>query len=177
MKTTLTSNGSRKALAALAALALGITGLVGCSSPSDELAERVTEELVEAGGDGNVDVDINDESMTITDDEGNEMAVGEGASIPNTWPSDVPLFESGSVVMSTVQPDVAASAVWETDASVEDAAAAYDAQLTDAGFTLDQDAAVTGAIIRGYSSAAMTLSVSVSDDGGTTTLTVAAAMN
>ena len=177
MKTRMTSKGSKKTLAALAALALGITGLVGCSNPADEVAEQLTEELVEAGGDGNVDVDIDDESMTITDDEGNEMAVGEGVSIPDTWPSAVPLFEGGTVVMSTVQPDVAASAVWETDASVEEAADAYDAQLTSAGFELDQDAAVAETIIRGYSSATMTLSVSVSDEGGTTTVTVAAAMN
>jgi hypothetical protein len=166
-----------KKFAVVGAVALAIAGLTGCSSPNEQAAEQLTEELVEAAGDGQVDIDIEDDSMTIADDEGNEMALGQGVAIPDTWPDYVPMFNNGTVVMATVQPDAGASAVWETNLSVDEAADTYDAQLIAAGFTLDQDVAVEGAIVRGYSSQDVTISVSIAEESGSTMVTVAGAMN
>lgn len=78
-----------------ATLALGVgVGLFGCGNAAEELAERAIEEGT--GG----DVEISEDGVTIIDEDGNELRVGEAAEVPDTWPSDVPV-PTGTVVSAT----------------------------------------------------------------------------
>jgi hypothetical protein len=78
-------------VAAAAALALGVAG---CGNAAEELTERAIEEGT--GG----DVEIDDDGFTFTDEEGNEVAVGDAAEVPENWPDDVPV-PTGSIVSAS----------------------------------------------------------------------------
>lgn len=161
---------TRIAVPALVA-GLALSGLVACSSPAEEIAQNVAEQAVEEAMGG--DVDISDNSMTVTDAEGNEMAVGEGVSVPDSWPADVPLFD-GELAMVTVQTDGNAYAMWMIEDTPEAAADAYGAQLEGAGFTLQQDANMGGTFIREYRSSTMQVSVVSGEADGVASLSVTA---
>lgn len=158
--------------AVAAALVFGF-GLAGCSSPADEAAERLTEELIEGAGGGEVEVDIDDESITFSDEQGNEFSAGDGSTIPDTWPEGVPLYMGGQLVFATVQAEGTASALWETDESVEAAVASYDDALQAAGYSLDQEASMAGAQMRTYSGNNLMVNVTVAEGDGVTDVTIA----
>lgn len=156
-------------LAAGGAGLLALSALTACGGASEQAAQTMAEEAVEGAMGG--DVDITDDSMTVTDAEGNEMAVGTDITIPDTWPADVPLFD-GTLAVASVQADGTAYAMWTTDVDASTAADAYGESLTTAGYSLTQDATVGGMVMREYSSAARTVSVVSGEVDGTTSLTV-----
>jgi hypothetical protein len=84
----------RKAAIGAAAAATLAFGIAGCGNAAEELTERAIEEGT--GG----DVEIGDDGVTITDEEGNEVAIGDAAEVPETWPDDVPV-PTGSIVSSS----------------------------------------------------------------------------
>lgn len=161
------------ALAAVLGAGVGSGVLAGCGG--GQLAEQVGEQLGEQAIDG--EVDIEDDGITITDEQGNQFGVGAGTQIPATWPADVPLFIGGDLVLAASQADGTATALWESPTSVADAAAAYDRILTDAGFTRDQDADLAGTVVRTYRGELHTVNVTVARTGGTTNLNVSVQPN
>lgn len=164
---------NKRGVIALAVALIVGSGLAACSNPVDEAAERLTEQALESAGGGEVDVDINDETVTMRDEEGNEFSAGQGASIPDGWPGEVPLFDGGDLMFATVQAEGTASALWETSDSVESAMQAYDAALTGAGFTVDQQASMAGTEIRSYTGKGLLVSVTVAEAEDLTDISVA----
>ena len=163
---------SRTAALALAAVVgAGIASgvLAGCGG--GQLAEQVGEQAIDG------EVDIEDDGITVTDEQGNQFGVGAGTDIPATWPADVPLFTGGDLVLAASQADGIATALWETQTSVADAAAAYDRILTDAGFTLERDADLAGTVVRTYRGDLHSVNVTVARTGGTTSLNVSVQPN
>jgi len=83
-----------KKLAAILLVALmAVFALSGCAKAGEKLTEQVMEKVIEEaaeGEGGNVDLDIDDEEIKITTDEGDEINIG-GADIPDGWPSVVPV--------------------------------------------------------------------------------------
>ena len=149
--------------------ALVFSGTVsGCGG--GQLAEQVGEQIGEQAIDGQVDIE--DDGITITDEQGNEFGVGAGTEIPASWPSDVPLFAGGELVLAATQADGTATALWESQMPVADAAATYDRTLIDAGFSLEQDADLAGTTVRRYRGELHTVNVTVARTGGTTNLNV-----
>lgn len=160
---------SMRLLAAGGAALLAVSGVTACSGVSEQAAQTMAEQAVEGAVGG--DVDITDDSMTVTDAEGNEMAVGSDISIPDTWPADVPLFD-GTLSVASVQADGTAYAMWSTDLDPVTAADTYAEALAAAGYALTQDATMGGMVIREYSSATRTVSVVSGEADGATSLTV-----
>jgi hypothetical protein len=154
---------SKPAAAIGASLLLAGTLLAGCG---EQVAEQIGEQAL------NGEVDIDDDSISITDDEGNEFSAGTGTEIPASWPQAVPLFPGGELVLATSQSDGSATALWETTQSTDEAAAAYDAALVSSGFTLDQDANIDGTIVRTYQGSENAANVTVADVEGTTNVSV-----
>jgi hypothetical protein len=148
-----------------ASLLMTGTLLAGCG---EQVAEQIGEQAL------NGEVDIDDDSISITDDEGNEFSAGSGTEIPASWPQAVPLFPGGELVLATSQSDGSATALWETTQSIDEAAAAYDAVLVSSGFTLDQDANIDGTIVRTYQGGENAANVTVADVEGTTNVSVVA---
>lgn len=156
-------------LAAGGAGLLALSTLVACGGASEQAAQTMAEEAVEGATGG--DVDITDDSMTVTDAEGNEMAVGADITIPDTWPADVPLFD-GTLTVASVQADDTAYAMWTTDLDAASAADAYGESLTTAGYSLTQDTTVGDMVMREYRSSTRSISVVSGEVGGTTSLTI-----
>jgi len=66
-----------------------VLSLGGCTGI---IAQKALEQAIEksVSGEADVDIDLNDGEMVITDEEGNEMSIG-GAELPSDWPSVVPV--------------------------------------------------------------------------------------
>ena len=155
-------------VATIAALALIVTPamstLTACGEGVEQAAARIAEDAM--GG----DVDIEDGSVTITDDQGNEMVAGEGVSLPANWPLPVP--DSGTLAMATVQTDGTAYGLWIVDGSAKDIADQYGQLLISAGYALNQETNLDGAIMRDYSALGRFVSVVVGETEGETTVAV-----
>lgn len=110
-----------------------------------------------------------DSSITI----GDELPSGAGTALPQTWPSDVPFFPNGTLVLVSSQRNGTATALWETRESVDGAAESYDATLKSRGFLLEQDANFGGTIVRNYRGERHDVNVTVASDAGTTNVSAA----
>jgi len=158
-------NIRRCTLAAIAALTLILTpALAACGQSAELAAERIAENAM--GG----DVDIEDGSVTIKDAQGNEMVAGEGVALPANWPLPVP--NSGSLAMATVQTDGTAYAMWVVEGSATQVADSYGQLLIAEGYALNQEVNLDGAIMRDYNGMGMFVSVVVGETDGETTIAV-----
>ncbi len=158
-----------RTLAAIAAAALILTpGLSACGQGVEEVAEQAAENAMGGG-----DVEINDDGVTITDEEGNEMAAGENVALPDSWPSEVPPFEGGTLTVVTVSPD-GSYAAWTTEGSPEDVVGAYGATLEEAGYVVGNEGAAAGAVFREYTGNGYTVTLSATEDAGQTMLMLTA---
>jgi hypothetical protein len=154
--------------AAGAALALGgVSALAGCGSTIESGVEGAT----------GVEIDANEEGVEITDDEGNSFQAGEDVKVPDTWPSDVPLYDGR--LTAAIAAGEGANLIWQSDSSVNDAYAEYSAQLESAGFNdqnagaaLNQDGVVRTA---NFESDKTVVIVVVTDAGDGTKLSATAA--
>jgi len=161
------STSTRRAALALAAAATALVTLTACGG----VAETVTEQAMEEAMGG--DVAINDEGISMTDDEGNQMAIGEGVAVPDNWPSNIPLYD-GTLVMVSSAADGTATASWTTEGDPAAVADAYGAQLEGAGYSLQSDSNFDGSILREYTSSELTISVIAGQADGVTSLTMTA---
>ena len=158
-----------RAVAAVAVVALALSpALTACGQAAEQVAEQAAEQAI--GG----DVELNDEGVTVTDEEGNEVAIGEDVAVPDTWPADVPLYEGGTLQMVSVQADGAATAMWLVDGTPADVAASYGAALESAGFTADSESTMGGMVVNTYTGNGLTVSMQVLESDGQTSLMVIA---
>lgn len=171
----MTSARDIRLVALAAAGLLALAGIAACGNVAEDVAQNAAEQVAEdvMGG----DVDISDNSMTVTDAEGNEMSVGEGISIPDTWPGDVPLYDGGELAMVTVQADGTAYAMWTISEAPVDAMDTYSSALEAAGYALEQEADLGGTLMREFRSSTKTVSVVAGEGDGMTTLNVTAVTN
>jgi hypothetical protein len=173
MTATRTRNRSRVSASALTVLLLvGAPTLTACGGAAEQAVEEAAEQAIEEAGGG--DVELTDEGVTVTDDEGNEVAIGQDVALPDNWPAEVPPFDGGTLSMVTVQADGAASAMWSTDASPEEAAQAYGASLESAGYASESNSNMGGMFVSEYSGNGYSVGVNVLDADGTTTVMVTA---
>ena len=141
-------------------------GLALTMTACGQAAEQAAEQAI--GG----DVDVNDGNVTVKDDEGNEVSVGENVELPADWPSAVPAVEGGTLMMAGVDADGGASAMWQVQADPESASTAYGSQLESAGFTKDAEAMLDTAAMRQFAGNGLRVSVSASESDGSTAVLV-----
>ena len=165
----MTPTRSRMSVAMLAALLALATPLVtSCGDVAQSVAEQAAEQAV--GG----DVDINDEGVTVTDDQGNEVAMGTDVALPDTWPAEIPVFDGGSLSMVSVQDDGTVSAMWLTDGTPQEAGDAYGAALEAAGYPQSQTSNMGGMIVTEYNGNGYSINVTSIEADGQTTVMLAA---
>ncbi|MCF8527386.1 MAG: hypothetical protein K9G24_07625 [Candidatus Nanopelagicales bacterium] len=158
-----------RTLAAVSIAALLVLPLTAsCGNTSEQLAESIAEQAV--GG----DVEVSDDSVSITDNEGNAVVVGEDVALPDSWPSDVPAFEGGTLSTAFIDASGAAYAVWATDSSAQDAADAYGALLEGAGMTMEQESVMDSLVVRDYTGNGWSANVSAGNIDGSTTISISA---
>jgi hypothetical protein len=148
-------------------LAVGATTLTACGSAVENAVEEAAGNAL--GG----DVSIDDGNLSVTDEEGNEMQLGENVSVPDNWPAEIPVYDNGKLISVMVAGDGSSvNAVWQTDATVEEAAAAYGSALEASGFTAGDTSAITGMTNATYDGNGYTVTVTTLDAEGTATLMV-----
>ena len=78
---------------AAALLAMAMLILAGCTQKiAESMVERAIENAAQKEGE-NVDIDLEEGQVNITDEEGNEISLG-GSEVPADWPSVVPVNEN-----------------------------------------------------------------------------------
>ena len=109
--------------------------LAGCSSSTDSVGEQMAEELIESGTEGDVEIDVDDESMSMTDEEGGGFSAGDEAELPPAFPDDIPLFTYGTLVAAAVLPDDGFTATWRMESPEVGLVETYITEWENAGFT------------------------------------------
>src|SRR4030042_3491900 len=72
----------------------------GCArSLTENLVEKAIENAAQKEGE-NVDVNLDEGEINITDEEGNEFSIGS-ANIPEGWPASVPVNENIKIALSS----------------------------------------------------------------------------
>jgi hypothetical protein len=75
---------------------------VGCGKSAQE---KVAEKAIEQQTGDKADVDIGDESMEITTEDGEvSMKAGKGAKLPDSFPEDVHVYDGARVAMAMQMP-------------------------------------------------------------------------
>jgi len=164
------------AIIASLAIALVALALTGCAEKiADKVAEEVAEGIVGAATGADIEIDDDDESVTIETDEGSmSSSVGDSAEIPADFPSDMPICD-GDIVSTTSfdnEGGKTISITIETDDSIDDVKAFYEVELVDEGWeqtlawdsSADGERSVTYGLEKGDSSAQVLI---MSDDDKT----------
>jgi hypothetical protein len=159
----------RVATSALAAiLALGVPVIAGCGGAIQNAAEEAAGNSAVGG-----DVNIEDDGISVTDSNGNEIQLGDDVSLPDNWPSAVPAFEGGQLKSVMVAGDGASvNAVWQADGTADEAAKAYGAALEAAGFTPGDMTSTAGMTGGDYTGNGYKVNVVVIAADGTTSVMV-----
>lgn len=159
----------RRALTAVAVVpALTLTLAVGGCGAEDEVAERLTEEAVEGAAGGDADIDIEDDGVTITDENGEQASIG--TKLPEDFPvDDVPLVE-GTVVSATAVDGATYMVILEVEGTPEEAQEQALGMLTDAGFSSDSEMNAEGFFSSELSKDGYGVTLSAFDNTGTTNL-------
>lgn len=148
---------------AVAALVLGAgLTLAACGSVAEEAAEQAIEESL---GGGNVEVE--DDGLKITDDEGNEIATGSQASLPEEWPDEIPVPE-GDLISSTASPNAVSITVQsdgDADAIFTDLKSQVEAAGFSAEFTSQNEDVQAASLTRGEEIVSITV---IDDEDGVT---------
>jgi hypothetical protein len=90
---------AKKIMLVSAGIALCIILIFSLGGCAQRVATKMIEKAIEQSGAQDVDIDLDEGEVNITDEEGNEMSIG-GADLPEDWPSVVPV-SSDIEVMST----------------------------------------------------------------------------
>ncbi len=157
------------------ALAVVLLAGFGCS-PTGRIAEEATEATINSrlGGSGNVEID--EGTVRFEDEEsGTTTAWGEDVDVPEDFPSDVPIYENGSVVGVTVTREGDSQGAWISFATSDSATVAidwYETRLVAAGWTQQASYSVQGTQMRSYAKDDATITVSVGSDESSESQTV-----
>jgi hypothetical protein len=161
--------------------------LLGSACSSSDAAEKLTEKAIEDASGGDVDVDSEDGTVKYTDENGNETEMnidGEGASLPEDWPSELDPPDSVKLMTSntsTTGGQKSMTVLGEAEGTIEEFASGIKAQLEDGGYEITQDtsSSSTGGGYAGMSATKGDQEVTValaddpvSDGGITITMTV-----
>jgi len=90
---------AKKIILVSASIAICIMLVFSLGGCAQKVATKMIEKALEQSGAENVDIDLDEGEVNITDEEGNEMSIG-GADLPDDWPSVVPV-SNDIEVMST----------------------------------------------------------------------------
>jgi len=78
---------------AISLLVMAMLVLAGCTQKiAESMVEKAIENAAQKEGE-NVDIDLEEGQVNITDEEGNEISLG-GSEVPKDWPSVVPVNEN-----------------------------------------------------------------------------------
>lgn len=158
----------------VSAAAMALTA--GCSSVSDKVAEeaseQVAEQLAEAGGGGDVDVELDSEdgSFTMESGDGTSFSVGVG-ELPEGWPSELLALPEDAEIQGSSSMDFGMgenlSVTYATAAASQEAVDQLTGGLADGGFEELSSLVADGSVTEqwGDGERIVTLIATPSEDG------------
>ena len=176
----MTSEKSQILSIRLRSSALAAAGLVAIGSMAACSPENVAEQIIEAGADGDVDVDIDNDGGEITiDSDDGSVTISSGGDLPDNWPDQVPVIDgkiTGSSAI-TVDEGTSYSVVIEVSGSVSDIFDRLKSDMEAANFEKDSESTFStgdGTFSTAtFTSAEHQVIISVSDTSETTTVSYA----
>ncbi|MFA7323675.1 MAG: hypothetical protein WC005_04875 [Candidatus Nanopelagicales bacterium] len=159
----------------LARITVAATLLLGAPimSACGQSAESLTEQAIEAGTGS--DVDIEGDKVTVTDEDGTAVSIGEDVALPSNWPSDVPTVDGTLFTVSVSETSGEASAMWKTAGDPAAMAGAYKSALEAAGYTITSETKTADLVIIGAEGNGKTISVMFSQAEGEAVVTLSVA--
>lgn len=111
----------------------------GCTK---DITRELTEKAINTklGGDGSVD--LSDNQLEVTGNNGETATYGKDVKIPADFPKDIPIYANGTIV-ATVHTEQGSSYTFTTKDSVDDVLAWFGGELS-SGWTKGPEAHVTG---------------------------------
>ncbi|PIS42246.1 MAG: hypothetical protein COT24_04245 [Candidatus Kerfeldbacteria bacterium CG08_land_8_20_14_0_20_40_16] len=127
-------------IAMFLALFLLISGFGGCGKKA---AEKATEKAIETVTNGQADVDVSDNTVTINTNTGSYQA-GGNVDLPSDFPDDVYVVDGNITAAITSVENNGYTVSIETTQSVNDLATLYEQKLKDEGWTITLTMAYEG---------------------------------
>ena len=172
----MTSQRSRALSLRMRSVAITAAGLVAIGSAAACSPENIAEDIIEAGSDGQVDVDSDDGEITVETEDGSATLSSSG-DLPEGFPSAVPVLEGDitfSQSISTGESGTSYTVLVDVSDTVADAFSEVKSDMTAAGFETTSETTVStddGAWSTAtFTSADHQVIVSVTDAGDTTTV-------
>ncbi len=140
--------------------------LSGCG-----VAEKVAENTIESATNNEIDVDIDDNSLTLNTN-GGTLEVGEKVSMPNNFPSDIYVLNGNLISAMTIDENNTFSINLSTNDSPTEVKAEYQTELANDGWTIDSTLDFGGgSMMTGTKdNRSITVTISVDETEGTTTV-------
>lgn len=120
---------------------------------------------------GDATVDLDDNGITINDDdEGTTARFGENVKLPDNFPEEIPVLDGAKIAGVTVTLKEGTWISMTTEKTAEEAAGWYDAKLLAADWTVTGTYSARGMMTKMYENGSFNLTVIVSagEDGGPT---------
>jgi hypothetical protein len=168
----------RKVAGVALAASVVLLGAAGCGG-GDEAGEKAGEELAEEMLGGDVDINSEDGSVKLTDEEGNTSEYGSGTELPEDWPADLALPEGVTVLGSSSRTENGVETMFitaESETAIDDLFEEIKDQLTGAGYEIVNESNMSSTT-GGFASLeakgdAFTANVTISEDPATNKTTL-----
>lgn len=151
-----------------------VSGIIlsGCTKKaSEKAAETVTEKAIEKSTNGQADVDISTNTVTINTN-GSSFQAGENVSLPSGFPSDIYVIDGTLKSATTTNENNGYSLSIETSKSLSNARDQYEQKLKDEGWTVTATMNFQGSASIVAEKDNRSVSVMVSESDGKTTVVV-----
>lgn len=139
--------------------------LIGCGKKT---AEKATEKALEKATNGQADVDVSQNTVTMNSN-GGSWSAGENVSLPDNFPDDVYVVEGKITIVSTVTETNGFAISLETSKSASELKSLYEEKLREKGWNISMSLAYEGSVTIGAEKDNRTVSVSINpgDEGKT----------
>jgi len=154
-------------------LVVGLLG-TGCrkkeKTAEDEAASRIASRAVSLASGKDVKVDVEGETVTFTDAEG-EVTVrgGKGTELPANFPKDVPVYKGAEILQTSSHAGTDFSIAFQTRDAVDKVADFYKNEMESEGWESEQALTMPNRAILAYKKGnrMVTLMIAADEDGGT----------
>lgn len=146
---------------------LAVVVLSGCQNAAEKTAEKV----IESTTNSDVDVDLDNNSVTVNTN-GGSLTAGDNATVPDNFPSDVYLIDGDVISAMTIDEDETFQVQIDTPNSLSEAMDIYNEQLPADGWDITSTLTLTdsGSMMAEKDDRSVTVSFGTSD--GTTVVII-----
>lgn len=128
----------------LVLLCLVLAVVPGCKKASESSAEKAAERAIQQATGNKADVKVSDDGIKVTGKEGGkefsyEIAGKGGATVPKSFPADVPRYPGAAVLSSMSQGNAMSMVTFQTGDAADRVYEFYQAKLRDSGWEIENE--------------------------------------